>query len=107
MKLHTPGTWRAERMGPISSAVRIYSPKAFRIVPTNGHEATGPAFAYLPEGRDDVQAANAALIEAAPALLAALERLHAVADGAGWLRKSGDALSQAEAALSQAKGGAR
>jgi hypothetical protein len=34
----------------------------------------GPALAYLPEGREDIQEANASLIAAAPELLKALKK---------------------------------
>ena len=66
---HTPGPWTASRIGPRTGPVRLTS-KTFKITPEGG-----PSFAYLPEGRDDIQEANARLIAAAPDLLAALQAL--------------------------------
>lgn len=66
---HTPGPWTHQRIGPRRGPVRL-TDRTFIVVPHGG-----PAFAYLPEGRDDIQAANARLIAAAPDLLAAAERM--------------------------------
>lgn len=49
MSTHTPGPWTAEQIGPMLHALRIVSPCAIRIAPRSG-----PAFCYLPEGRQDV-----------------------------------------------------
>ena len=65
----------------------------------------GPAIAYLPEGRVDIQAANANLIEAAPDLLAALKE--AVANYASCDigdMGDGDPIANWKAAIARAEG---
>lgn len=69
----TPGPWTASHLGPMLRAVKIVSTRALRIAPI-----AGPAFAYLPEGREDIQSANADLIAAAPDMFAALEEIERV-----------------------------
>lgn len=68
MEKHTPGPWKQETLGAQLHAVKICGNNARRIVP-----AGGPALAYLPEGREDIQEANALLMAAAPELLEACE----------------------------------
>lgn len=63
---HTPGPWSFCRIGARTGPVRMTN-KTFVI-----HPVAGPRFAYLPEGRDDIQEANARLIAAAPDLLAVM-----------------------------------
>lgn len=66
---HTPPPWnRAEIMrGKYAGSIGIYPA-----------DRTAPAFAILPRGRQDIQAANAALIAAAPLLLAAVKNARAL-----------------------------
>ena len=64
---HTPGPWKYRRIGARRGPVRL-TDKTFVVTPEGG-----PAFAYLPEGRDDIQEANALVIAAAPELLEALQ----------------------------------
>jgi hypothetical protein len=66
---YTPGPWEYSRIGPRTGPVRL-TDKTFKITPS-----AGPAFAYLPEGRDDIQLANSRLISAAPDLLKAVQAL--------------------------------
>ncbi len=70
----TPGPWTAEEIGATTRAVRIVGKHARRIMVPGG-----PAIAYLPEGRVDIQEANAALMADAPRLYAENQRLREAA----------------------------
>jgi len=59
---HTPGPWRFTHDRAFEKPIRIR--EKFSIVPQGG-----PAIAFLPEGRIEIQKANSALIAAAPELL--------------------------------------
>ena len=65
----TPGPWSSRRIGPRLGPVRLTS-KTFVVAPQ-----AGPAFAYLPEGRDDIQEANARLIASAPEMYDFIKRI--------------------------------
>lgn len=71
---HTPGPWIVERVRAFEHPVRIREHFAVR-------NASGPTFAYLPEGRADIQQSNARLIAAAPDLLAALHQCAELLEG--------------------------
>lgn len=66
---HTPGPWK---IGMLKDRGK-YAGCTF-IQPTSG---SGPGFAFLPPGREDVQKANARLIAEAPAMLDALRDANA------------------------------
>lgn len=74
MNKHTPGPWEVRK--PI---LRGKYRGDFSIGPKS-HEGYNqdPVFCHLSKGRDDIQAANAALIAAAPELLEAARDAHAV-----------------------------
>lgn len=105
---HTPGPWKYGRFqkGKYRGD--------FGIVPTlaNG-ENSGPTFAYLAQGRDDIQEANARLITAAPDMLSALRlaerRLVAAygepVEGASLQSEAGvEAIVAVRAAIAKAEG---
>lgn len=60
---HTPGPWIIKR--PFKGKYR----GDFSV-----HPESGPSFAYLAQGREDIQSANARLIAAAPDLLEAANK---------------------------------
>lgn len=90
---HTPGPWQ---VGP------RYGRQSIEIQSPNRAVCHVPAFDVIerdargiPTGRAEVAndegLANAALIAAAPAMLAALERIHAnAAESAEWIRRTAD-----------------
>jgi hypothetical protein len=110
MSEHTPGPWKEETVhtangyaiqvlgdkGQVSSVVVADLPLKFSYLPVNGHHATW-----------DKQMANARLIAAAPALLAALEDLLDLGR-AGFIRGEDIAVTRAvdaaRAAIAKAKG---
>ena len=105
---HTPGPWKYGRFqkGKYRGD--------FGIAPTytNG-EISGPIFAYLAQGRDDIQEANARLITAAPDMLPALrlaERQLVAAygepvEGASLQSERGvEAIATVRAAIAKAEG---
>lgn len=61
---HTPGPWKVVHKRVIERPIRIS--EHFAVAP-----AAGPTLAFLPEGRADLQEANANLVAAAPELLKA------------------------------------
>jgi hypothetical protein len=65
---HSPGPWKMTHKRVIERPVRIS--KHFAIAPSDG-----PTFAFLPEGRQETQYANASLITAAPEMLEMLEHI--------------------------------
>lgn len=71
----TPGPWSQETLGAQLRAVKISGEKARRIMVQGG-----PAIAYLPEGRKDIQEANAQLISASPDLFEACKAQHEAID---------------------------
>lgn len=103
---HTPGPWRAIHRRVIERPTHIR--EHFAITP-----AAGPTFAFLPEGRADIQEANARLIAAAPEMLAALilcrsalnEEILAADDlDHPTIRAHAEAAEQADRAIAKAEG---
>lgn len=70
MRNHTPGPWRFDTSGPHSK----YIAKLYPISKATGQQC-GPAFASLHIGRENIQKANAKLIESAPMLATALQQI--------------------------------
>jgi hypothetical protein len=96
---HTPGPWAVTHRRVVERSVRVA--EHFAIAPQSG-----PTFAFLPEGRADIQEANARHIAAAPELLAALHSLLISCTEARWPLTSDQMmpLSQARAAIAKAEG---
>lgn len=70
MGAHTPGPWEVTAT-PGTPRVRPMRLTSYHAISPDG----GPALAVLPNGRRDIQDANARLIAAAPDLLEALESI--------------------------------
>lgn len=98
MSKHTSGPWRVKTSGSEDD-----------FVTRSVHGARSPggdevAFVTTGSYNDDVEAANARLIAAAPELLAALSELVACVKGGGSDADTWQALRDADAAIAKAEG---
>lgn len=96
---HTPGPWSVVHKRAIERPIHIREHFAVR-------PADGPTFAFLPEGRADIQEANARLVAAAPDLLKALKAIYAYTLPASHFFEGTPEFRAALDAIAKAEGGA-